>query len=138
MQLKEAGALANESELAAVGKTVIAKTSPVACDSMNACSARWRLTTGSRPLQIHHRHPPVWEHARCRWSGLFETAAFHQLPRRWSVTPMPQRGNDLGIRRWVFVGEPQIHRRTLGGVAPDAMTSPNAFANYIMTAIRLL
>jgi hypothetical protein len=97
------------------------KTSPAACDSMNACSRRWRLTTASRPRTIRPTSPasacsgsacPV-----CRWWDCSRPRSISSRPRRWCVTPCRSvarhRHPSLGFPR----REPQVHRRTQRGIA---------------------
>jgi acetate kinase len=108
-QLKDAGALANESELAAVGfKTVIAKdvTGCVRLDErvLGAMEAYNGLAPAHNPPYITgirlfgKRMPGV------PLVGLFETA-FHQFaPESMVRYAVPQSWHDLGIRRWGFHG----------------------------------
>jgi len=108
-QLKDAGALANESELAAVGfKTVIAKdvTGCVRLDErvLGAMEAYNGLAPAHNPPYITgirlfgKRMPGV------PLVGLFETA-FHQFaPEAMVRYAVPQSWHDLGIRRWGFHG----------------------------------
>ena len=108
-QLKDAAALANESELAAVGfKTVIARgiTGCVRLDErvLSAMEAYNGLAPAHNPPYITgirlfgKRVPGV------PLVGLFETA-FHQFApeamRRYAV---PHAWHDIGIRRWGFHG----------------------------------
>jgi acetate kinase len=108
-QLKDAGALANENELAAVGfKTVIAKdvTGCVRLDErvLGAMEAYNGLAPAHNPPYITgirlfgKRMPGV------PLVGLFETA-FHQFaPESMVRYAVPQSWHDLGIRRWGFHG----------------------------------
>lgn len=108
-QLKDAGALANESELAAVGfKTVIAKdvTGCVRLDEsvLGAMEAYNGLAPAHNPPYITgirlfgKRMPGV------PLVGLFETA-FHQFaPEAMVRYAVPQTWHNLGIRRWGFHG----------------------------------
>ena len=108
-QLKDAGALANESELAAVGfKTVIAKgiTGCVRLDErvLGAMEAYNGLAPAHNPPYITgirlfgKRMPGV------PLVGLFETA-FHQFaPEAMMRYAVPQAWHDIGIRRWGFHG----------------------------------
>ncbi|HMP81234.1 MAG TPA: acetate/propionate family kinase [Verrucomicrobiota bacterium] len=108
-QLKDAGALATESELAAVGfKTVIAKdvTGCVRLDDrvLSAMEAYNGLAPAHNPPYITgirlfgKRMPGV------PLVGLFETA-FHQFaPEAMMRYAVPQTWHDLGIRRWGFHG----------------------------------
>jgi acetate kinase len=108
-QLKDAGALANESELAAVGfKTVIAKdvTGCVRLDErvLGAMEAYNGLAPAHNPPYITgirlfgKRMPGV------PLVGLFETA-FHQFaPEAMMRYAVPDAWRDIGIRRWGFHG----------------------------------
>jgi acetate kinase len=108
-QLKDAGTLANESELAAVGfKTVIAKdvTGCVRLDErvLGAMEAYNGLAPAHNPPYITgirlfgKRMPGV------PLVGLFETA-FHQFaPEAMVRYAVPQTWHNLGIRRWGFHG----------------------------------
>jgi acetate kinase len=108
-QLKDAGALVNENELAAVGfKTVIAKdvTGCVRLDErvLGAMEAYNGLAPAHNPPYITgirlfgKRMPGV------PLVGLFETA-FHQFaPESMVRYAVPQSWHDLGIRRWGFHG----------------------------------
>jgi acetate kinase len=108
-QLKDASALANESELAAVGfKTVIAKdvTGCVRLDErvLGAMAAYNGLAPAHNPPYITgirlfgKRMPGV------PLVGLFETA-FHQFaPEAMMRYAVPQTWHDLGIQRWGFHG----------------------------------
>ena len=108
-QLKEAGALTNESELAAVGfKTVIAKgvTGCVRLDErvLGAMEAYNGLAPAHNPPYITgirlfgKRMPGV------PLVGLFETA-FHRFgPESMVRYAVPQAWHDLGIQRWGFHG----------------------------------
>jgi acetate kinase len=108
-QLKDAGVLASESELAAVGfKTVIAKdvTGCVRLDErvLAAMEAYNGLAPAHNPPYITgirlfgKRMPGV------PLVGLFETA-FHQFaPEAMVRYAVPQAWHNLGIRRWGFHG----------------------------------
>ena len=108
-QLKDAAALANESELAAVGfKTVIARgiTGCVRLDErvLSAMEAYNGLAPAHNPPYITgirlfgKRVPGV------PLVGLFETA-FHQFaPEAMMRYAVPQAWHDIGIRRWGFHG----------------------------------
>ncbi len=108
-QLKDAGALANESELAAVGfKTVIAKdvTGCVRLDErvLGAMEAYNGLAPAHNPPYITgirlfgKRMPGV------PLVGLFETAFYQFAPEAMMRYAVPQAWCDLGIRRWGFHG----------------------------------
>lgn len=108
-QLKDAGALANESELAAVGfKTVIAKgiTGCVRLDErvLGAMEAYNGLAPAHNPPYITgirlfgKRVPGV------PLVGLFETAFYQFAPEAMMRYAVPQVWHDIGIRRWGFHG----------------------------------
>lgn len=108
-QLKDAGVLANESELAAVGfKTVIAKgiTGCVRLDErvLGAMEAYNGLAPAHNPPYITgirlfgKRMPGV------PLVGLFETAFYQFAPEAMMRYAVPQAWHDLGIRRWGFHG----------------------------------
>jgi acetate kinase len=108
-QLKEAGALRNENELAAVGfKTVIAKdvTGCVRLDErvLGAMEAYNGLAPAHNPPYITgirlfgKRMPGV------PLVGLFETAFYQFAPEAMMRYAVPQAWCDLGIRRWGFHG----------------------------------
>jgi len=108
-QLKDAGALANERELAAVGfKTVIAKgvTGCVRLDEyvLGAMEAYNGLAPAHNPPYITgirlfgKRVPGV------PLVGLFETAFHRFAPEAMVRYAVPQAWHDLGIRRWGFHG----------------------------------
>jgi acetate kinase len=108
-QLKDAGALANESELAAVGfKTVIAKdvTGCVRLDErvLNAMEAYNGLAPAHNPPYITgirlfgKRVPGV------PLVGLFETAFYQFAPEAMMRYAVPDAWRDIGIRRWGFHG----------------------------------
>jgi acetate kinase len=108
-QLKDAGALANESELAAVGfKTVIAKdvTGCVRLDErvLGAMEAYNGLAPAHNPpyitgIRLFGKRMP-----KVPLVGLFETA-FHQFaPEAMIRYAVPQTWHNLGIRRWGFHG----------------------------------
>ena len=109
VQLKEAGALTNESELAAVGfKTVIAKnvTGCVRLDErvLGAMEAYNGLAPAHNPPYITgirlfgKRMPGV------PLVGLFETAFYQFAPEAMMRYAVPQTWHDIGIRRWGFHG----------------------------------
>lgn len=108
-QLKDAGALANESELAAVGfKTVIAKgfTGCVRLDErvLGAMEAYNGLAPAHNPPYITgirlfgKRMPSV------PLVGLFETAFYQFAPEAMMRYAVPQAWHDIGVRRWGFHG----------------------------------
>ena len=108
-QLKEAGALANESELSAVGfKTVIAKgiTGCVRLDErvLGAMEAYNGLAPAHNPPYITgirlfgKRMPSV------PLVGLFETAFYQFAPEAMMRYAVPQAWCEIGIRRWGFHG----------------------------------
>ncbi len=108
-QLKDAGALANESELAAVGfKTVIAKdvTGCVRLDDrvLGAMEAYNGLAPAHNPPYITgirlfgKRMPGV------PLVGLFETAFYQFAPEAMMRYAVPETWRDIGIRRWGFHG----------------------------------
>jgi len=108
-QLREAGAIASESELAAVGfKTVIAKgiTGCVRLDerALGAMEAYNGLAPAHNPPYITgirlfgKRMPGV------PLVGLFETAFYQFAPEAMMRYAVPQAWHDIGIRRWGFHG----------------------------------
>ena len=108
-QLKEAGAIASENELAAVGfKTVIAKdiTGCVRLDErvLGAMEAYNGLAPAHNPPYIAgirlfgKRVPGV------PLVGLFETAFYQFAPEAMMRYAVPQAWCDIGIRRWGFHG----------------------------------
>jgi acetate kinase len=108
-QLKDAGALINESELAAVGfKTVIAKdvTGCVRLDErvLGAMEAYNGLAPAHNPPYITgirlfgKRMPGV------PLVGLFETAFYQFAPEAMMRYAVPDAWRDIGIRRWGFHG----------------------------------
>jgi acetate kinase len=108
-QLKQAGAIASEAELAAVGfKTVIAKnvTGCVRLDeqvlqAMEACNG---LAPAHNPPYIAgirlfgKRIPGV------PLIGLFETAFYQFAPEPMMRYAVPEAWHELGVRRWGFHG----------------------------------
>ena len=109
VQLREAGALADESELAAVGfKTVIAKgiTGCVRLDEsvLRAMEAYNGLAPAHGPPYITgirlfgKRVPGV------PLVGLFETAFYQFAPEAMMRYAVPDAWRDIGIRRWGFHG----------------------------------
>lgn len=108
-QLKDAGALASESELAAVGfKTVIAQgiTGCVRLEEhvLEAMEAYNGLAPAHNPPYITgirlfgKRMPEV------PLVGLFETAFYQFAPQAMMRYAVPQTWHDIGIRRWGFHG----------------------------------
>lgn len=108
-QLKDAGVLANESELAAVGfKTVIAKgiTGCVRLDErvLTAMEAYNDLAPAHNPPYITgirlfgKRMPGV------PLVGLFETAFYQFAPEAMMRYAVPEAWHDIGVRRWGFHG----------------------------------
>ncbi|MCW5551709.1 MAG: acetate kinase [Verrucomicrobiae bacterium] len=108
-QLKDVGALASESELAAVGfKTVIAKgiTGCVRLDErvLAAMEAYNGLAPAHNPPYITgirlfgKRMPGV------PLVGLFETAFYQFAPEAMMRYAVPQAWHDIGVRRWGFHG----------------------------------
>ncbi len=108
-QLRDTGALANESELAAVGfKTVIAKnvTGCVRLDErvLGAMEAYNGLAPAHNPPYITgirlfgKRMPSV------PLVGLFETAFHRFAPEAMMRYAVPQAWHDIGIQRWGFHG----------------------------------
>ena len=109
VQLKDAGALANENELAAVGfKTVIAKnvTGCVRLDErvLGAMEAYNGLAPAHNPPYITgirlfgKRMPGV------PLVGLFETAFYQFAPEAMMRYAVPDAWRDIGVRRWGFHG----------------------------------
>ena len=108
-QLKDAGALANESELAAVGfKTVIAKgvNGCVRLDErvLGAMEAYNGLAPAHNPpyitgIRLFGKRMP-----RVPLVGLFETAFYQFAPEAMMRYAVPQAWHDIGIRRWGFHG----------------------------------
>jgi acetate kinase len=108
-QLKDAGAISSERELAAVGfKTVIAKgiTGCVQLDErvLGAMEAYNALAPAHNPPYITgirlfgKRVPGV------PLVGLFETAFYQFAPEAMMRYAVPQAWHDIGIRRWGFHG----------------------------------
>jgi len=108
-QLKDAGALAHEKELAAVGfKAVIAKgiTGCVRLDErvLGAMEAYNGLAPAHNPPYVtgirlfRKRMPSV------PLVGLFETAFYQFAPEPMMRYAVPQAWHDIGVRRWGFHG----------------------------------
>ena len=108
-QLKGAGAIANESELAAVGfKTVIAKdvTGCVRLDErvLKAMEAYSGLAPAHNPpymigIRLFAKRVP-----RVPLVGLFETAFYQFAPEAMMRYAVPETWHAAGIRRWGFHG----------------------------------
>ena len=108
-QLKDAGALANESELAAVGfKTVIAKdvTGCVRLDErvLGAMEAYNGLAPAHNPPYITGIRLFGKRMSGVPLVGLFETAFYQFAPEAMMRYAVPQAWHDIGIRRWGFHG----------------------------------
>jgi acetate kinase len=108
-ELKQAGALAGESELAAVGfKTVIAKgvTGCVRLDEkvLQAMEAYNGLAPAHNPpyitgIRLFARRVPS-----VPLVGLFETAFYQFAPEPMMRYAVPEAWHDIGVRRWGFHG----------------------------------
>jgi acetate kinase len=108
-QLKEAGAIASENELAAVGfKTVIAKnvTGCVRLDEhvLQAMEAYNGLAPAHNPpyitgIRLFARRVPG-----VPLVGLFETAFYQFAPESMMRYAVPDSWHDIGVRRWGFHG----------------------------------
>lgn len=108
-QLKEAGAIANEKELAAVGfKTVIAKnvTGCVRLDErvLKAMEDYNGLAPAHNPpyitgIRLFARRMP-----NLPLVGLFETAFYQFAPEPMMRYAVPDSWHDIGVRRWGFHG----------------------------------
>ena len=108
-QLKEAGAIASESELAAVGfKTVIAKdvTGCVRLDErvLGAMEAYNGLAPAHNPPYITGIRLFAQRVPGVPLIGLFETAFYQFAPPAMMRYGVPEAWHDLGIRRWGFHG----------------------------------
>ena len=108
-QLKEAGAIASESELAAVGfKTVIAKgvTGCVRLDErvLGAMEAYNGLAPAHNPPYITGIRLFAQRVPGVPLIGLFETAFYQFAPPAMMRYGVPETWHDLGIRRWGFHG----------------------------------
>ena len=108
-QLKEAGAIASESELAAVGfKTVIAKdvTGCVRLDErvLGAMEAYNGLAPAHNPPYITGIRLFAQRVPGVPLIGLFETAFYQFAPAAMMRYGVPETWHDLGIRRWGFHG----------------------------------
>ena len=108
-QLKEAGTIASESELAAVGfKTVIAKdvTGCVRLDErvLGAMEAYNGLAPAHNPPYITGIRLFAQRVPSVPLIGLFETAFYQFAPPAMMRYGVPETWHDLGIRRWGFHG----------------------------------
>jgi len=108
-QLKEAGAIASEGELAAVGfKTVIAKdvTGCVRLDErvLGAMEAYNGLAPAHNPPYITGIRLFAQRVPGVPLIGLFETAFYQFAPAAMMRYGVPETWHDLGIRRWGFHG----------------------------------
>ena len=108
-QLKEAGAIGSESELAAVGfKTVIAKdvTGCVRLDErvLGAMEAYNGLAPAHNPPYITGIRLFAQRVPGVPLIGLFETAFYQFAPAAMMRYGVPEAWHDLGIRRWGFHG----------------------------------
>ncbi|PAW77936.1 MAG: acetate kinase [Pedosphaera sp. Tous-C6FEB] len=108
-QLKEAKAIASESELAAVGfKTVIAKnvTGCVRLDErvLGAMEAYNGLAPAHNPPYITGIRLFAQRVPGVPLIGLFETAFYQFAPPAMMRYGVPETWHDLGIRRWGFHG----------------------------------
>lgn len=108
-QLKEAGAIANENELAAVGfKTVIAKgvTGCVRLDEkvLAAMAAYNGLAPAHNPPYITGIRLFAKRVPGVPLVGLFETAFYQFAPEAMMRYAVPDAWHDIGVRRWGFHG----------------------------------
>lgn len=108
-QLKEAGAIASESELAAVGfKTVLAKevTGCVRLDErvLGAMEAYNELAPAHNPPYITGIRIFAKRMPGVPLVGLFETAFYQFAPEAMMRYAVPDAWHDLGVRRWGFHG----------------------------------
>ncbi len=108
-QLKEAGAIANESELAAVGfKTVIAKdvTGCVRLDArvLKAMEDYNGLAPAHNPPYITGIRLFAQRMPAVPLVGLFETAFYQFAPEPMMRYAVPDSWHDIGVRRWGFHG----------------------------------
>jgi len=108
-QLRDAGALADESELAAVAfKTVIAKevTGCVRLDErvLAAMEAYNGLAPAHNPPYIAGIRRFARRMPRVPLIGLFETAFYQYAPEAMMRYAVPESWHALGIRRWGFHG----------------------------------
>jgi len=108
-QLKEAGAIASEGELAAVGfKTVIAKdvTGCVRLDEkvLEAMEAYNGLAPAHNPPYITGIRLFAQRMPGVPLVALFETAFYQFAPPAMMRYAVPQAWHDIGVRRWGFHG----------------------------------
>ncbi len=108
-QLKEAKAIANESELAAVGfKTVIAKdvTGCVRLDErvLKAMEDYNGLAPAHNPPYITGIRLFAQRMPTVPLVGLFETAFYQFAPEPMMRYAVPDAWHDIGVRRWGFHG----------------------------------
>lgn len=108
-QLKEAGAIANENELAAVGfKTVIAKgvTGCVRLDEkvLAAMEAYNGLAPAHNPPYITGIRLFAKRMPTVPLVGLFETAFYQFAPEAMMRYAVPDAWHEIGVRRWGFHG----------------------------------
>lgn len=108
-QLKEAGAIASEAELAAVGfKTVIAKnvTGCVRLDErvLGAMEAYNGLAPAHNPPYITGIRLFANRMSGVPLVGLFETAFYQFAPEPMMRYAVPDSWHDIGVRRWGFHG----------------------------------
>jgi acetate kinase len=108
-QLKEAKAIASESELAAVGfKTVIAKnvTGCVRLDEsvLGAMEAYNGLAPAHNPPYITGIRLFAQRMPSVPLVGLFETAFYQFAPEPMMRYAVPDSWHDVGVRRWGFHG----------------------------------
>jgi acetate kinase len=109
VQLKGAGAIASESELAAVGfKTVIAKnvTGCVRLDErvLAAMEAYNGLAPAHNPPYITGIRLFAQRMPGLPLVGLFETAFYQFAPEPMMRYAVPDSWHDIGVRRWGFHG----------------------------------
>jgi acetate kinase len=108
-QLREAGAIAAETELAAVGfKTVIAKgvTGCVRLDErvLSAMEAYNGLAPAHNPPYIAGVRQFARRMPRVPLIGLFETAFYQFAPEAMQRYAVPEAWHAAGVRRWGFHG----------------------------------
>lgn len=108
-QLKDAGAIANENELAAVGfKTVIAKgvTGCVRLDEkvLAAMEAYNGLAPAHNPPYITGIRLFAKRMPTVPLVGLFETAFYQFAPEAMMRYAVPDSWHEIGVRRWGFHG----------------------------------
>ena len=108
-QLKQAGAIASENELAAVGfKTVIAKD-VTGCvrlteDVLKAMEAYNGLAPAHNPPYITGIRLFAKRIPQTPLIGLFETAFYQWAPEAAKRYAVPESWYDVGVRRWGFHG----------------------------------